>query len=70
MATQASIIKPCTCKNKTQDELYGIGNRVWINAPSKGAKPKRYRCTVCLKEKEFSTYAEPTVTEKQKPNKT
>lgn len=47
------IIRPCSCKHESQDEMYGKQNRLWINAPSKGAKPKRYRCSVCTKEQEF-----------------
>ena len=43
----------CTCVNEQQDALYGRGIRLWNHAPSKGAKPKRFRCTSCLREQEF-----------------
>jgi hypothetical protein len=46
-------VKRCTCKNEQQDEIYGKGYRLWNHAPSKNSKPRRYRCTVCLIEKEF-----------------
>jgi len=51
-APAAIIISKCTCTHPDQDEIYGLGMRVWNHAPSKGAKPKRYRCTVCGREKE------------------
>lgn len=46
-------VKPCNCKNESQDELYGKGMRLMNKATAKGSKPKRYRCTVCCKEYEF-----------------
>ena len=51
--TQPPKVKACDCKNEQQDAIYGKGMRLWNNAPAKGAKPKRFRCTVCLKEQEF-----------------
>lgn len=45
-------IMNCTCKHETQDKMYGFMKRLFNHAPSKGAKPKRYRCTVCRKEKD------------------
>lgn len=42
----------CDCKHEFQDNTHGKGKRVANHAPSKGAKPKRYRCTVCGKEHE------------------
>lgn len=48
-----SVIKQCTCENESQDKLYGRRMRLWNSAPSKGSKPRRYRCTVCLREQEF-----------------
>jgi hypothetical protein len=50
---EACIIRPCNCKSDFQDRTYGTQNRVWNHAPSKGSKPKRYRCVVCNVEKEF-----------------
>lgn len=50
---EACIIRPCNCKNEFQDNTYGKQNRVWNHAPGKGAKPKRYRCTICHAEHEF-----------------
>ncbi len=51
--TGPSIVRSCTCTHESQDSLYGRGNRLWNHAPSKGGKPRRYRCTVCLREQEF-----------------
>lgn len=51
--TKSPLIRPCACKNESQDKLYGKQRRVWNNAPSNGATPSRYRCTVCLNEKTF-----------------
>ena len=42
-----TLIKPCTCVSAYQDQKYGPGNRVH-NATKDN---KRYRCTVCGKEK-------------------
>ena len=53
MSSFKTIIAKCTCKHEYQDSIYGKGNRLWNHAPAKGAKPRRYRCTVCLSEKEF-----------------
>lgn len=47
------IVRPCSCICPPQDALHGRGMRLFNNAPSKGAKPKRYRCTSCLTEREF-----------------
>ena len=48
-----SKIHSCTCENIGQDNIYGKKMRLFNHAPSKATKPKRYRCTVCLSEKEF-----------------
>jgi hypothetical protein len=50
---KSPVIKQCNCKNEQQDDLYGKNYRLFNHAPSKGSKPKRYRCTVCLTEREF-----------------
>lgn len=50
---ESCIVRPCTCTNEGQDELYGKGNRLWNHASGKGSKPKRYRCTVCNITQEF-----------------
>lgn len=42
-----------TCISKQQDAIHGVGKRVFNPAPSKGSKPKRYRCTVCGGDKEL-----------------
>lgn len=47
-----SKILKCTCVSAFQDKEYGKDNRVMNHAPSKGAKPTRYRCTTCRKETE------------------
>lgn len=46
-----SKILTCTCKNNYQDEVHGKQKRVFNHAPSKGAKPNRYRCTSCKLER-------------------
>lgn len=38
-----TVIKPCKCEHKFQDQRYGIGNRVH-NINKDGTKGK---CTVC-----------------------
>lgn len=40
------MIMPCKCKHKAQDELHGIGNRVW-NWGTKIGTTGGWRCTVC-----------------------
>jgi hypothetical protein len=52
ITTKPPIVKQCTCIHTGQDELYGKGMRLMNHASAKGAKPKRYRCTICLKETE------------------
>jgi hypothetical protein len=57
MATKSSknklpIIAFHGCSNEFQDRKYGPNQRVFNHAPgNKYAKPDRYRCTVCGKEK-------------------
>ena len=43
-------VSQCSCKHEHQDKIYGKSMRLMNNAPAKGAKPNRFRCTVCLKE--------------------
>lgn len=48
----STSIRPCTCKNTFQDELYGPGNRVF-NARGKGrgnTEISGFRCTSCSRE--------------------
>lgn len=54
MANPTAIIT-CTCTSEFQDTLYGKKRRVMNHAPSKGAKPNRYRCTVCKKEHDYKS---------------
>lgn len=49
----AAIVAPHNCKNEFQDKTYGKGNRLFNWGSGKGAKPKRYRCTVCGQEKDI-----------------
>lgn len=48
-------IAQCGCgkSHEFQDSTYGKGKRVFNSASSKGAKSRRFRCTVCAKEKEL-----------------
>lgn len=41
-------IRPCTCYNASQNEMYGANQRLW-NSAGKAEKPM-WRCTVCKKE--------------------
>ena len=41
----------CSCKHESQDKLYGKGMRVFNPFVLKSGGIK-YRCTVCLKERE------------------
>lgn len=50
MTKKGVEIVKCSCNHEFQDKQYGKGNRVANHAPAKGAKPNRYRCTVCQKE--------------------
>jgi len=43
------MIKKCDCKHEDQDRINGKGERVHNETSS---KPPKYRCTVCLKEKD------------------
>ncbi len=49
-----SVCERCGDKPHTQDEIYEKGKRVFNRAPGQqDAHPNRYRCTVCLSEKEI-----------------
>lgn len=50
-----TVIISCTCQSTFQDLTYGKQRRLMNHAPSKGAKPNRYRCTVCKKEHEYKS---------------
>ena len=41
-----SMILRCTCENKGQDKLHGIGNRVFNRCKPKEDVP-HYKCSVC-----------------------
>jgi hypothetical protein len=47
---QEGKIIQCTCKNESQDAMYGKGNRLFNHCKPKVAGEKWYRCTVCKKE--------------------
>lgn len=50
---RGSMIDFCTCTYPVQDALYGQGRRVFNSAPGNAGKnPRRFRCTVCKREKE------------------
>lgn len=51
MAVDLTKIAKCDCTNDFQDNKYGKKMRVHNPAFSKGGQPRRYRCTVCRKEK-------------------
>lgn len=53
MAQVPVKVAKCNCNHEFQDKIYGKGMRVMNNAPSKNAKPNRYRCTVCKREHEL-----------------
>lgn len=42
----ATVIKTCTCKHQSQDELHGNNKRVH-NSCSTKTETKEYTCTVC-----------------------
>jgi hypothetical protein len=46
--TGGSVIAPCSCESKFQDETYGKGQRVfaWKSANAKDSSRKK-TCTVC-----------------------
>jgi len=48
-SAQRTKVTSCSCENKSQDEMYGKGNRVFNKAGGKGAV--KWRCTVCGKDK-------------------
>jgi hypothetical protein len=63
----ATTIVKCTCKNSTQDILYGIGNRL-ANQTRSG----QWRCTVCGNVSGSVYTTSPTITElakQQAPSK-
>lgn len=43
----------CTCKHKSQDEMYGVGRRVFNLALAKNPGIQKWRCTVCNREVEL-----------------
>ena len=47
-----SKILKCSCEHKSQDELHGPGNRVMSRVKQSDGKSNKYRCSVCLKERE------------------
>lgn len=53
-ASSSIRIVKCTCEHSDQDSRYGYHMRVMNQAPLKGAKNERYRCTVCSKEHNVS----------------
>ncbi len=53
MANSGTAIKPCDCKHKEQDRIYGKGLRLhnFCNRPATKDPMKGLRCTVCSKVK-------------------
>ena len=48
-----AIVKPCDCQHEGQNKLHGKQMRVWNQIKTAQGAKNKYRCTVCLKEKEF-----------------
>ena len=48
-----TIIKPCTCKSKDQDEMYGSNYRVFNYHPNARSNIIKCKCTVCGMKREF-----------------
>lgn len=47
------MVKTCTCEHKGQDKLHGNNQRVHTPITKNAGKGgNKWRCTVCLKEKE------------------
>lgn len=42
----------CSCSHEYQDKTYGINMRVFNKVSTTTGHPKKYRCTICGKEKE------------------
>lgn len=43
----SSVVLPCTCNNKFQDKMYGLGRRVHNIGKQAGSTSRKARCTVC-----------------------
>lgn len=49
-----AVIRPCSCQHEGQDRMYGKSRRVFSKTQKNvGGNRYKYRCTVCLNEREF-----------------